>query len=163
MPATEITKGNGPAAHRPRDIFGQMRDEMDRVFERFEHGWPRWPSVFRGAGRDVMVPELDVHDNTKQLTIEVDLPGVDEKDVSVTLANGMLTIKGEKKTEREEKKESYYMAERSYGAFERTLRMPDTIDENKLEAKFDKGVLKIVAQKKPEAIKAERQIEIKKS
>lgn len=163
MPTTEITKGNGPTAHRPRDIFGQLHDEMDRVFERFEHGWPRWPSVIRRAGREVMVPELDVHDNSKQLTIEVDLPGVDEKDISVTLANGMLTIKGEKKTEREEKKENYYMAERSYGAFERSLRMPDTIDDNKLEAKFDKGVLKIVAQKKPEAVKAEKKIEIKKS
>ena len=110
-----------------------------------------------------MVPELDVHDNGKQLTIEVDLPGVDEKDVTLTLANGMLTIKGEKKTEREEKKESYYMAERCYGAFERSLRLPDSIDEAKLEAKFDKGVLKVTAQKKPEAVKAEKKIEIKKS
>lgn len=163
MPTTEITKGNGPAANRPIDVFGQLRDEMERVFERFEHGWPRWPSVFRGSLRGVMVPELDIHENSKQLTIEVDLPGVDEKDVSVTLANGMLTIRGEKKTEREEKKENYYLAERSYGAFERTVSMPDTIDENKLEAKFDKGVLKIAAQKKPEAVRAEKKIEIKKS
>ena len=103
-----------------------------------------------------MVPELDVHDNGKQLTIEVDLPGVDEKDVTLTLANGMLTIKGE------EKKESYYMAERCYGAFERSLRLPDSIDEAKLEAKFDKGVLKVTAQKKPEAVKGEKKIEIKK-
>ena len=164
MANTELTKGNGGPGHRPTDIFGTMRNEMDRMFERFEHGWPRWPATLaRGFERDMMVPELDVHDNGKQLTIEVDLPGVDEKDVSVTLANGMLTIKGEKKTEREEKKESYYMAERSYGAFERSLRMPDTIDENKLEAKFDKGVLRIVAEKKPEAVKAEKRIEIRKS
>lgn len=164
MANTDVTKGNGGQVQRPADIFSTMRNEMDRMFERFEHGWPRWPTALaRGFERDMMVPELDVHDNGKQLTIEVDLPGVEEKDVSVTLANGMLTIKGEKKTEREEKKESYFMAERSYGSFERTLRMPDTIDENKLEAKFDKGVLKIVAQKKPEAVKAEKKIEIKKS
>jgi len=161
MANTELTKGNGGRVQRPTDVFGQMRDEVDRMFERFEHGLPRWPSLMRGD-RDVMVPELDVHDNGKQVTIEIDLPGVDEKDVSVTLTNGVLTIKGQKKSEREEKKDSYYMCERSYGSFERSLRMPESIDENKLEAKFDKGVLKVIAQKKPEALKAERKIEIKK-
>ena len=160
--ATEITKGNGPK--RPVDVFGAMRDEMDRVFERFEQGWPRWPSLARmPLAPDRMVPDLDVRDNASQLTIEVDLPGIEEKDVTVTLANGLLTIKGERKSAREETKDNYYLAERSYGAFERTLRLPDTIDESKLEAKFDKGVLKIVAQKKPEAVKAERRIEIKKA
>ena len=95
--------------------------------------------------------------------IEGELPGVEEKDISVTLANGVLTIKGEKKQENEEKNESYYLTERSYGAFERSLRLPDTVDEAKVEAKFDKGVLKVTAAKKPEAVKAERRIEIKKS
>ncbi len=145
------------------DLFGAMRDEMDRMFGRFEHGWPRWPLALSGGkDRDVMVPEFDVHENGKQFTIEVDLPGVEEKDVTVTLANGMLTVKGEKKSAREESKENYYMAERSYGAFERSLRLPDTIDDGKVEARFDKGVLKIVAQKKPEAIAAVKKIEIKK-
>ena len=75
----------------------------------------------------------------------------------------MLTIKGEKKQEKEEKSDSYYLAERSFGSFERSLRLPDTVDETKVEAKFDKGVLKVTAAKKPEAVKAERKIEIKKS
>lgn len=167
MANTDITKGGGgaPAPRRPTDIFSQMRDEMDRVFERFESGWPRWPGLPRGdIARAMMVPELDVHDDAGKLTIEAELPGVDEKDVTVTLANGVLTIKGEKKSEREEKKDgNVYLSERSYGSFERTLRMPDTIDENSLEAHFDKGVLKIVAQKKPEAVKAEKRIEIKKA
>ncbi len=163
MPKTELTKGNGGQLQRPADIFSAMRGEMERMFDRFETGWPRWPSLFsRELTHNVMVPQLDVRDNGKQLTIEVDLPGVDEKAISVTLANGMLTIKGEKKSEREEKQEDYYLAERSYGAFERSLQLPDAVDEAKLEARFDKGVLKIVAPKKPEAIKAERRIEIKK-
>jgi HSP20 family protein len=163
MANTELTKGNGRQVQRPADIFGAMRSELDHMFEQFEHGWPRWSSMLsRRFPSDLMLPELDVHESDKQFTIECDLPGVDEKDVSVTLANGMLTIKGEKKSKREEKNENYSMAERSYGAFERSLPMPDTIDENKLEAKFDKGVLKIVAPKKPEAIKAEKKIEIKK-
>ena len=112
MANTELTKGNGGHSQRPVDVLRAMRSEMDRLFERFEHGFPRWPSVFgRAAEHDLMMPELDVHDNSNQLTIDVDLPGVDEKDVSVTLANGILTIKGEKKSEREEKKENYYMAD----------------------------------------------------
>ena len=73
----------------------------------------------------------------------------------------MLTIKGEKKSEHDEKDGQAYMCERSYGAFERSLRLPDTIDESKLEARFDKGVLRIVAQKRPEAVKVEKRIEIK--
>ena len=106
---------------------------------------------------------LDVRENTTSLTIEAELPGVEEKDVSVTLSNGLLSIKGEKKQNKEEKTENYFLAERSYGAFERSLQLPDTIDESKVEAKFEKGVLKIVAAKKPDAVKAQRKIEIKKS
>ena len=164
MAKTEITKSPETSVSRPRDLFTAMRDEMDRVFEQFERGFPRWPSAFRRGNGDVavMVPEFDVRENNNAITLEAELPGVDEKDVSVTMANGILTIKGEKKQQKEEKAENYHLAERSYGAFERSLRLPDTIDETKVEAKFDKGVLKVTATKKPEAVKAERKIEIKK-
>lgn len=164
MPKSELTKPTPTQLSRPSDIFSVMRDEMDRMFERFERGWPRLPGLIsRGLGREgVMLPEVDVYEDQKQVTVEVDLPGVDEKDVSVTMADGVLTIKGEKKSEREEKEENYYLSERSYGAFERSLTLPDTIDENKIEAQFDKGVLKITVQKRPEAVKPEKKIEIKK-
>jgi len=161
MAKTEIEKSPDTGVSRPRDIFGAMREEMDKMFERFEHGFPRWPTLFR-QGNGVVVPELDVRENSTSITVEAELPGVDEKDVSVTLANGVLTIKGEKKQSREQKGEDFYRSERSYGAFERSLRLPDTIDEAKVDAKFDKGVLTITAAKKPEAVKAERRIEIKK-
>ena len=167
MPKTDIAKSPETAVSRPRDVFSAMRDEMDRMFERFEHGWPRWPALFHReggtAGFGVTVPELDVRENTGSITVEAELPGVDEKDVSVTLANGVLTIKGEKRQEKEEKSENYYLAERSFGSFARSIRLPDTVDEAKVDAKFDKGVLKITAAKKPEAVKAERKIEIKKT
>jgi HSP20 family protein len=162
MAKTEITKSPETTPSRPRDIFSAMRDEMDRVFERFEHGWPRWPALLRREGV-ITVPELDVRENTNSIVVEAELPGVDEKDVTVTLVNGVLTIKGEKKQEKEEKGENYYLAERSFGSFERAIRLPDTVDEAKVEAKFDKGVLKVTAAKKPEAVKAERKIEIKKA
>jgi HSP20 family protein len=164
MAETQPTsKPTVPTRGRVVDPFTALRDEMDRMLGRFEQGWPRWPTAFgRGLDTEPMWPELDVHDDANQLTVEVDLPGVEEKDVNVTLANGLLTIKGEKKSQREEKKSNYYVSERSYGSFERSIRMPDTIDENKLEARFEKGVLRIVAQKKPEAVKSEKRIEIKK-
>lgn len=159
---TEVTKPSVSAPQRPTDLFTAMRDELDRVFERFETGYPRMPALFgRRSGPDWMLPELDIHDNGQQVLVEVDLPGVDQKDVSVTIANGIMTIKGEKKSEHEETKGNCYLAERSYGSFERSLRMPDSIDETKVDAKFDKGVLKIVAAKRAEAQKAARKIEIK--
>jgi HSP20 family protein len=160
MPKTDVTPSGERSAARPRDIFSVMRDEMDRVFERAESGWPRWPALFK---RDAMVvPELDVRETTNAITVEAELPGVDEKDVSVTLANGLLTIRGEKKHEKEEKGDNYHLAERSFGSFERSLRLPDTVDDSKVEAKFEKGVLKVTAAKRAEAVKAERKIEIKK-
>ena len=162
MAKTEITKSSEKSVRAPHDIFSAMRDEMDRMFERFEHGWPRWPALFRRNG-DFAVLNLDVREDTNSIVVEAELPGVDEKDVSVTLANGMLTIKGEKKHEKEEKGESYYLTERSFGSFQRAIRLPDTVDDAKVEAKFDKGVLKVTAAKKPEAVKAERKIEIKKT
>lgn len=161
MTDIDISKSRQPAP-RSRGLFDEFRDEMNRVFERFEGGWPNWPLASARWPANVMVPDLDVHENDKSVTIDVDLPGVDEKDVSVTFNNGYLTIKGEKKTEHEEKKENYYLAERSFGSFERSLRLPDTLDDTKIEAKFDKGVLKISAPKRPEAQKAERKIEIGK-
>jgi HSP20 family protein len=162
MAKTEITKSPDKSVTQPRDVFTAMRNEMDRMFERFEQGWPRWPALFRRHG-EFTLPELDVRENTNSFVVEAELPGVDEKDVSVTLANGMLTIKGEKKHEKEEKSENYHLTERSFGSFERAIRLPETIDDAKVEAKFDKGVLRITAAKKPEAVKAERRIEIKKT
>ncbi|MDX2201604.1 MAG: Hsp20/alpha crystallin family protein [Hyphomicrobiaceae bacterium] len=161
MANIEPSKQGRPAL-RSRDLLGSLRDEMDRVFEQFDRGWGL-PSLFAGAGgAAAVVPQFDIRDDGKSLTIEAELPGVDEKDVTVSLADGVLVVKGEKRQEREEKKDNYYLSERAFGSFERALRMPDWIDDSKVEAHFDKGVLKIMAPKKPDAVKSERQIEIKK-
>jgi HSP20 family protein len=152
---------NGPQRRVP-DVFDALHGEMDRLFRSLERGWPQWPALAR-SGAETALPSLDVHENTKSISIEADLPGLDEKDVSVTFANGMLTIRGERRDEREEKDENYYLSERSFGSFSRSLRLPETIDENKIEARFDKGVLKIVAAKKAEAVKAEKKIEVKRA
>jgi len=164
--AKDVTRTDQVPARRPVDLFDAMRTDLDRVFQRFERGWPGFGSfglANRDWGDDGMAASLDVRDEGDKLVIEADLPGVEEKDVAVTLSGGVLSIKGERRNEREEKKGDYHLAERSFGRFERSLRLPDAIDEGRVEAKFDKGVLRVTAPKRPEAVKAERRIEIKKS
>ncbi len=166
MAKTEVTKtGETVPAAAPGgvyDVFEVMRNEMNRMFDRFDRGWTGLPSMMRSAAGYPMSFGLDVREDDKAIMIDAELPGVEEKDVKLTIANGVLSITGEKKTEREETKDNYHLAERSFGSFSRSLRLPDTIDESKVEARFDKGVLKITAPKKPEAKKVERKIEISK-
>ena len=162
MPNQDVTKTSSTRPARTGDIFDTMRHEMNRLFDSFDRGGSGWPSLLRGTSGATSL-DIDVRDDGKCLVIEADIPGVEEKDVSVTLADGLLTISGEKKTEREEKKDNYVLSERSFGSFRRSLRLPDSIDESKVEAHFDKGVLKITAPKKPDAVKSERKIEIKQT
>lgn len=110
-----------------------------------------------------MVPSIDVRETDKELVVEAELPGMDEKDVSVTLSNGVLTLKGEKKSEREEKKDNYHVSERSYGSFQRSFELGDAVDPDKVQASFEKGVLKVTLAKRPETAKAAKQIPISKA
>jgi HSP20 family protein len=149
------------SANRPVDMFSAMRSEMDRMFERFHANWPSLPQMFGAAGSDVQFPSLDFKDNGTSFIIEAELPGVEDKDVAVTVADRVLTIKGEKRQSREETVENSYLSERSYGSFVRSLQLPHSVDENTIEATFDKGVLKITAAKRAEAVAPEKKIEIK--
>lgn len=163
MANQELTRAKDAPAPRPTDPFEAMRDEMNRLFDRFDRGWPSLPELFgRGVGSEAMRVGLDVRDEGKAIVVEAELPGVDEKDVKVTFSNGVLSVSGEKKHAREEKQDNYYLSERSFGSFSRSIRLPDSVDDAKIEARFDKGVLKVTAAKRPEAVKAERTIEIKK-
>jgi len=157
------TRDNGGTSSRPIDVFTAMKSEMDRVFDRFHHGWPSLPHLFNVPDSDTLMPILDLKDTGQAIVIEAELPGVDEKDVTLTVKNGVLTLKGEKRQSKEEKGENQYLLERSYGSFMRSVQLPDSIDESKVEARYDKGVLTITAQKRPEAVKAEKRIEIKKA
>jgi HSP20 family protein len=155
----------GEIAPRYSDPFGALRSEMDRLFDSFTGGLPTFPSMFgpsvaRGLA---LMPSMDVKETDKEISIEAELPGLDEKDVSLTIQNGVLTIEGAKKFEHDEGKENYHVMERRYGSFQRSLRIPDTVNEDKIEARFDKGVLKVVLPKRPEAASEQRKIEIKKS
>ena len=107
------------------------------------------------------MPTVDVSETDKAYEITAELPGMDEKNVEVKLANGSLTIKGEKQDEKEEKKKDYHMRERSYGSFERSFQVPDGVDADKIEANFKKGVLTVILPKSAEAQKAEKKITVK--
>jgi HSP20 family protein len=155
----------GETAPRYSDPFGALRSEMDRLFDSFTGGLPTFPGMFGPSGGRgfALMPSMDVKETDKEITIEAELPGLDEKDVSLTVQNGVLTIEGEKKLEHEEEKENYHVMERRYGTFQRSLRIPDTVNEDKIEAHFEKGVLRIVLPKRPEVTAEQRKIEIKKS
>ena len=156
-----------PPAWRP---FESLRREVDRLFDDFDGGF--WRSPFRGSLFDAApfrraeanfaaIPAVDVSETDKAYEITAELPGMDEKNVEVKLANGILAIKGEKQDEKEEKQKDYYMRERSFGSFERTFAVPDGVDADKIEARFKKGVLTVTLPKSAEAQKSEKKIDVK--
>ncbi|MFQ5958096.1 MAG: Hsp20/alpha crystallin family protein [Alphaproteobacteria bacterium] len=147
-----------PFAWGENDPFRSLHREVDRLFEDFMRGLDIPP--FR-TGDGLMVPDVDVAETDKEIQVSVELPGVDEKDIEVSLSDGVLTIRGEKRVEKEEKDKEYHRLERSYGAFERALTMPVAIDEDKVDATFAKGVLTITVQKKPGAKAAKHKIKVK--
>ena len=126
-----------------RSPFRDLAREMEDTFGRF---FPAWSSEERG-----WMPAIDMVDQNDEIVVKADLPGLDEKDIEVTVQDGTLTIRGERKAEKEEKKEDYYYAERSYGAFMRSLPLPRGVDADKVKATFKKGVLEVHLPKAKEA------------
>jgi len=149
----------------------QLRQEIDRLFEDFWGGTrrARLPGLFDsepmtksfGSPLGFVEPRVDVAETDREFEITAELPGLDEKDVEVTLSEGVLTIRGEKKTEAEEKKKDYYRVERSYGSFQRSFALPESVDDEGIGASFEKGVLKLTLPKTAEARKKQRKIEVK--
>ena len=158
-------KETGAVAQAPwqSDPFNALRNDMNRLFDRFTGGsFPSLPHLFGSAmSEDAILMDVDVRDNGKEIVIEAELPGVEEEDLSVSMSDGVLTIKGEKKFEHDEEKEDYQRMERYYGNFRRSMRLPDSIDDEKIEAKLNEGVLTVKIAKRPEAVKEERKIKIK--
>ena len=107
------------------------------------------------------MPAIDVTETEKSYKVAAELPGMDEKNIEVKIANGMLTIRGGKHEEKEEEKQDYYVRERSFGSFERTFPVPDGVDLDKVDASFKKGVLTVTLPKTAEAQKAEKKITVK--
>lgn len=155
-------KRNAPAVTEGNDIWNAFRREIENVFERFGDGLGTWgPNVARLWARDGFVSlAMDVNEDDKAYTVTAELPGLDEKDVSVNVKGGSLIIEGEKRQQKEEKGKDRYLSERSYGAFKRSFALPDDVDANKVAAQFAKGVLTVTLPKTAEAQTA-RKIDIK--
>jgi HSP20 family protein len=149
---------------REDNSFEVLHREMNDLFANF---FREYNSPFSGlapaAGRGPVVmgaPSVDVSETDDEVQVTADLPGLTEKDVEVTLDDGALTIRGEKKEEREEKKRNYHLVERSYGRFERSVAVPHGIDPGKVKARFKNGVLNVTLPKTPESRSRSRMIEI---
>ncbi len=157
-------------AASPFYAFDKMRRQIDQMFEDFGGQFWSVPTT-RSAiemepvwRRDIAwekVPAVDVIETEKSYEISAELPGMDEKEIDVTVANGVLTIKGEKKEVKEEKQKDHYVSERHYGSFARSFQIPGDADAGKIEAKFQKGVLAVILPKKAEAQRSEQKIAVK--
>lgn len=143
-----------------------IQRDMDRLlgdFWRGEYRWPeyRWPEYREDWGDGGFAVNLNETEDDKAYHITVELPGMDEKDVDLTLTDGVLTIRGEKKEEAEEKGKEYFRKERTFGAFRRALKLPVAVDESKIEASFKRGVLTIELPKTAEAQQKVKHISVK--
>lgn len=125
-----------------------LRSEMDRVFDRFTHGF--WSEPFGSFA--TYVPSIDVAETENEITVRAEVPGVDPKDLNITLSGQMLTISGEKKESTEKKGENFYHSERRFGSFRRTLQLPVPVNQDKMTAEHKNGVVQIRLQKEPSAV-----------
>lgn len=140
---------------RDRGEVGRLRTDIDRLFDRF-FDWGALPAT---GGKGQWVPSVDVSETGKEVIVKAEMPGMDPKDIDITVSENRLTLRGERKHEHEEKGENFHRVERSYGAFSREIVLPAEVDGNKVEAVYKDGVLKVNLAKTKES--STKKIEIK--
>jgi HSP20 family protein len=126
---------------------------MNRLFDNFTNvptGFGNFSSQF---GNVSISPRIDVSETEKQVEIEAELPGLSEKDIEVNVSGDILTLRGERRSEDEQKKRNYYISERSYGSFFRSIALPFDVEPENITAHFDRGVLRVIV-KKPQTVSA---------
>jgi len=156
-----------------KDRTDNMRRDMEQYFNSMQREMDRWFSPFLGqmqTGLGVaesfvrkFVPSVNVAEDEKQIRVTVELPGLEAKDVNVSVSDDRLTIEGEKNIEKKSDKEDVHLMESAYGAFKRVIALPDTVDFTKVEADFKNGVLNVKLPKKAEAAKPAKKIDVKQS
>src|SRR6184192_254680 len=127
--------------------FFTLQDRMNRLF-RESYNEPGRDESLVASG---FAPAVDVYEDEHNVTLKIEVPGIDEKDIDVRIENNTLTVHGERNFEKEEKEENYRRIERQYGSFTRSFTLPSTVDPNNVQANYEKGVLKIKLAKKAEA------------
>jgi HSP20 family protein len=142
-----------------KDLMMGFKNEMDNLFNHFFDVDVPFSDQMKNGGQ--WAPRIDVSEGDKEITVQVEIPGCDTKDVEVSIDGRILTIKGEKKHEKEEKEKNYVRVERTHGFFSRTLELPTEVDQKDVDATYKKGVLKIVLKKT--ATEDSKKIEIKTS
>ncbi len=132
--------GARPARGSPAGALARMQQEMDEMFGRVfgDWSWPHWAGGARGQG-----PAVDMFDRKDEVILRADLPGLEQKDLEVHVEQGVLTIHGERKEEKEVREDDYYYSERWTGAFSRSLELPPGVDAEKIRATFKNGVLEV--------------------
>jgi HSP20 family protein len=166
MAEVPVEKKAEPTERMVPDVWRSFRGEMDRLADRF--GFPSLRRMFdmEPAWRPMSsftfsAPAIDMSEDDKAYKISAELPGLDAKDVDVSVSGNTLVLKGEKRQEKEEKEKNYYFSERAYGSFQRAFELPASVDQSKILADFSKGVLTITLPKTPEAQKQQKKIEVK--
>ena len=163
---TPATQGEG----RPSTLtspFLNLRDDLDRMFDNFflspfgRRFLDIDPFRRRGMLASDVTPRMDVKETEEAIEVSAELPGVAEADIDVSVSEGTVTIRGEKKHEMEESKGDYHLSERSYGSFTRSFRMPDNVDEDRIAASFERGVLTLTLPKKEKTSPQRKKIEVK--
>jgi len=127
--------------------FSTMQDRMNRLFR--ESYSPEGPE--EALTTTSFAPPVDIYEDEHTITLKMEVPGIDEKDIDVRIENTTLTVHGERKIEKEEKEENFRLVERQYGSFTRSFTLPSSVDTGQVSAHYDKGVLKINLAKKAEA------------
>ncbi len=150
IPAPPVKPTSSQATRRvtPLDL---LQSEVARVFDSF-NGFGTWPSMFV---EQVFSPSMEVTETDSAIEVTAELPGMDDKDIDVSVQDGLLTIRGEKKFEKDEKKKNFRIVERSYGSFERAVALPQGVDPAKVKAHMARGVLKVEIPK-PAAAKSQQ-------
>ncbi|MDT7043362.1 Hsp20/alpha crystallin family protein [Candidatus Nitronereus thalassa] len=140
----------------------RLHHEMNQLFDSFFRGFPLSPfsGGLKESWQGVMRPNVDISEGSKHYTITVEVPGVQEKDMELTIADGTLTVRGEKRHEQETHESQYHRVERSYGAFQRVISLPDNANEQEVKAQFKQGVLTITVGKTSQAKSGGRKIVI---
>ena len=147
----------GPRPTGP-SAFERMHEEMDRLFDDF---MPQFST--RGLSAPASFGSVDLTETDNGLELQADLPGMEEKDIDITLRNGALVINAERRQESEEKKKNFYRSERVYGAVSRTIPLPYEVEEDKIDARFHNGVLTVQLPKSGKVLESERKIPIHKA
>lgn len=144
----EKTSNDLAVRGRELDPFARMRQGIDEMFNDMLGDWTGRMNV---NGSDSFLPQVEIKDTTREIRVTAELPGLEQKDLEVSIVDGALCLKGEKREEHEEEKGDVYRSERRYGAFERMIPLPVEVEPDKIKASYRNGVLKVILPKSKDA------------